>query len=101
MISTVARHLGLIDGTSADWIAETRQQIESGSNFLVILLNIATAIEDFCKVFEMAPDCDPTPMSRYTLFSMSPHLEERVFDDALKAQNDGKRVVFIDQLTWH
>src|SRR6185436_20239710 len=98
MISTVSRHLGLIDGTSSGWVEEVRQQIESGSNFLLILPNMPTAIEDFCKVFEMAPDCNPTPMPRYSLFSMSQYIDERAFDDLLRAQNDGKRVVFIDQL---
>src|SRR5947207_13488227 len=98
MISTISRHLGIIDGTSADWIAGVREQIEAGCNFLLILPNTPTAIEDFCKVFEMAPDCDPTPMARYSLFSMSQYIDSQGFDELLKAQNDGQRVVFIDQL---
>jgi hypothetical protein len=98
MISTIARHVGLIDGTAVDWVAATRQQIESGGNFLLILANSRDAIADFCKAFEMAPDCDPTPMPRHALVSMSQYLEDEVFNRALQAQDEGQRVVFIDQL---
>jgi hypothetical protein len=98
MISTVSRHLGLIDGTAVDWVAQVRHQIEVGTNFLLILPDVPTAIEDFCKVFEMAPDCNPTPMPRYSLFSMSQYIDSKEFDELLEAQNNGNRIVFIDQL---
>ena len=99
MISTtIPRHLGIIDGTSQDWIEDVRQQIESGSNFLLMLPNTPDAIQDFCKVFEMEPDCNPTPLPRYSLFSMSQYIDSKSFDELLQAQNDGKRIVFVDQL---
>jgi len=98
MISTIPWHLGVIDGSSPDWIADIRQQIESGSNFLLVLTNTLDAIHEFCKVFEMEPDCNPTPLPRYSLFSMSQYIDAKHFDELLQAQNDGKRVVFIDQL---
>src|SRR5438552_3955678 len=98
MISTVARHLGIIDGTAADWIADFRQQIDAGSNFFLILPDKRTAIDDFCKVFEMAPDCNPTPMPRYALFSMSQYIDSQGFDELLQAVDNGKRIYFIDQL---
>jgi len=37
-------------------------------------------------------------MPRYSLFSMNQYIEESIFNKLLHAQNDGKRVVFIDQL---
>ena len=98
MISTVARHLGIINGTSSNWIAEVREQIEQGCNFLLVLPDNRSAIDDFCKVFEMAPDCNPTPMPRYAIFSMSQYIDSHGFDELLHALNDGKRVYFIDQL---
>jgi hypothetical protein len=98
MISTIPRHLGVIDGTESSWIADVRQQIEMGSNFLLMLPNCRDAITDFCKVFEMEPDCNPMPLPRYSLFSMSHYIDSTEFDELLQAQDDGKRVVFIDQL---
>ena len=98
MISTIPRHLGVIDGTSTDWIADVRHQIEAGSNFLLMLPNNSDSISEFCKVFEMEADCNPTPLPRYSLFSMSHYIDSGEFDQLLEAQNDGKRIVFIDQL---
>jgi hypothetical protein len=98
MISTIPRHLGVIDGTSTDWESDVRQQIDGGSNFLLVLENKPDSISKFCNVFEMEPDCNPTPLPRYSLFSMSQYIDTRHFDELLQAQNDGKRIVFIDQL---
>ena len=91
MISTIPRHLGVIDGTATEWEGDVRQQIDAGSNFLLILQNQPDAISKFCAVFEMEPDCNPTPLPRYSLFSMSQYIDSRHFDELLQAQNDGKR----------
>ena len=98
MTLTISRHLGVIDGTATDWEAEVRQQIASGSNFLLILNNEPDAISKFCAVFEMESDCNPTPIPRYSLFSMSQYIDSSDFDELIKAQDDRKRVVFVDQL---
>src|SRR6267378_7544784 len=92
MISTISRHLGVIDGTESSWIADVRQQIEMGSNFLLMLPNIPHAITEFCKVFEMEPDCNPMPLPRYSLFSMSHYIDSTKFDELLQAQMTGRQV---------
>src|SRR5438477_12804007 len=98
MISTIPRHLGVIDGTSPDWIEDVRQQIESGSTFILMLPNTPDAIQDFCTDFEMEPDCNPTPLPRYSLSSLTQYIDSRSYDELLQAQTDGKRVVSVDQL---
>jgi hypothetical protein len=98
MTLTIARNIGVIDATAAKWEDEVRQQIASGSNFLLVLNNERGAISRFCAVFEMENDCDPTPMARCSLFSMSQYIDLKDFDELLRAQDSGKRVVFIDQL---
>ena len=98
MITTLQRELRMIDGTTSDWMAQVDDKIKLGQNFILMVPNQPDAIKDFCKVFELGPDCTLIALTCSALISLSLFMEDKDFDYLLEAEKRGDKVLFIEQL---
>lgn len=98
MKDTAVRHLEIIHAFSFRWKEEIQSQIDSGTNFLVILPDGSEGLQEMCELLEMSPECAPHSLPRYTLFSLSQYMEPKEFDFIMLAQESGHRILFVDQL---
>ncbi len=77
MIAVAQRNLRVIDGLASDWIEKVNEEIQNGTNFLLMLPNHPEATAEFCKVFELGEDCELRVLSRPALFSLSRFIDPK------------------------
>ena len=98
MVIQVDRRLGLINATEQGWQFEVRQQIQQGSNFLLILSKDPAEVTLFCQLFGLPDDCTPRALSKAEFFLLGPFVDPSVFDNALNLWNDDRQLVFVEEI---
>ncbi len=98
MIAVAQRNLRVIDGLASDWIEKVNEEIQNGTNFLLMLPNHPEATAEFCKVFELGEDCELRVLSRPALFSLSRFIDPKDFDYLFAAEERGDKVLLLEQL---
>jgi len=88
----------MVKADTNGWHASVRQHIDEGSNFLLVLPNHTRAVEEFCRLFGLPPDCDPKALTRSGFFRLSQFMETEAFDEVLANWNEDNQLVFVEQL---
>ena len=98
MAVTVQKYLSLIDARRDGWRQEVRDQIEGGSNHLIILPNAPNFLEELAQLLGLDAERLPLPVDKHRLCSLSPFIEEGDFDRLLNAQHEGNLLFLVEQL---
>src|SRR5436189_1959018 len=94
MLATLPRNLQMVDGLAPDWVEQVQEEIEQGQNFVLMLPNRPDAMKEFCRVFELGPDCRPVVLTRSALISLSLYMDQKDFDYLFDAEERGDKVLF-------
>jgi len=88
----------MLSADAEGWNDSVRHHIQEVMNFVLVLPNQASAVEDFCHLFGLPTDCSPKTLSRSGFFRLSQFMEPEVFDQILAGWGKGTQVVFVEQL---
>ena len=77
---------------------QVRQNINAGTNFLLILPNTKEAVDHFCKLFGFENGCVPKTLSRSDFFLLSQFVDSDDFDEILRQWDDEHQIVFVEQI---
>src|SRR6267142_1146876 len=98
MLIQAHRKLGLINADLEDWVEQAREHIENGSNFFLILRKDPELAKNFCRLFGLADDCKPRPLTQGEFFLISQFVEADAFDSILHHWDDRHELVFVEQI---
>jgi hypothetical protein len=95
---TIQKYLSVIDGRHQGWSDNLREQLGQGNNLFVILPNTPDYMDELCDGLDVKQEHLPKPVNRHRLFSLSPFIDTREFDELLAAQEEGSVIFFVEQL---
>ena len=98
MVVNEGLSLRAVNGSQGNWTELVHQNIQAGSNFLLILPNTGRAIREFCKMFGYEEGCMPKTLTRGEFFLLSQFVDSDDFDEVLRAWDDDHQVVYVEQL---
>lgn len=98
MLIQTHRKLGAINGDLEGWADLVREQIETGTNFLLLVPKDPDEVTKFCKAFELSDDCSPKAIKQADFFLLSQHIEPEAFDTVLKNWDSEHQVIFVEQI---